>query len=181
MTQVTALLVMLAASACTRGTSPDAATSAPRPLTMNALEHVDRKAREPMLAEHPAGTLFVSGYGEPTPMLWKSGDHGATWMHVNVGRAEDGAVGNSDVDLAVARDGTLYFVAMVFDAKAGEGRRISVAVSHDAGTRWTWTRLSEQRYDDRPWVDVADDGTAHVIWNDGSGVNHAVSRDGGTT
>ena len=41
--------------------------------------------------------------------------------------------------------------------------------------------LSKTRFDDRPWVKVAPDGTAHVIWNDGAGVCHAVSRDGGLT
>ncbi len=36
-------------------------------------------------------------------------------------------------------------------------------------------------FDDRPWVEVATDGTVHVIWNDGRGVCHAVSQDGGNT
>jgi hypothetical protein len=81
-----------------------------------------------MIVEHPEGTLFVSGYsgdrasGPPqtVPRLWISTDHGSTWNAVNVGTEVDGAIGNSDVDLAVSRDGTLYFVSMGFDNKAFE-------------------------------------------------------------
>jgi hypothetical protein len=134
-----------------------------------------------MIVEHPDGTLFVSGYGEPAPTLWKSADHGVTWARVSVGTEAAGAIGNSDVDLAVARDGTLYFVAMVFDRKTDEGVSVSIAVSRDAAATWSWTLLSKARFDDRPWVAVAPDGVAHVIWNDGSGVCHAVSDDGGRT
>ena len=147
-------------------------------------DHLGLRAREPMVVEHPDGSLFVSGYGEPTPTLWKSRDGGRSWTTVNVGTAADGAIGNSDVDLAVSRDGTIYFVTMGYDVKAGnfgEGTHVAIGVSKDSGVRWSWTMLSKSRFDDRPWVEVAPDGTAHVIWNDGSGVCHAVSRDGGAT
>jgi hypothetical protein len=156
-------------------------SSAPAPNASLALaqrvDHVDVVAREPMLAEHPGGALFVAGYGEPRPTLWKSGDRGATWSRVDVGFE----VGNSDVDLAVAPDGTLYFASMLFDRAVGEGRQIAVGVSTDAGASWRWTMLTQNRFDDRPWVEVAPDGTAHAIWNDGSGVLHRVSRDRGAT
>jgi hypothetical protein len=134
-----------------------------------------------MVVEDPNGTLFVAGYGEAHPTLWKSIDGGITWARVAVGTASDGAIGDSDVDLAVARDGTLYLVAMVFDRKVSEGRSVSVGVSQDGGARWRWTLLSQHRFDDRPWVKVSVDGTAHVIWNDGSGVSYAVSKDRGIT
>lgn len=148
------------------------------------VEHVDVLAREPMVVQHPDGTLFVSGYGGPSPKLWKSRDEGATWTTVDVGTEADGAIGNSDVDLAVAPDGTLYFASMGYDRKAGvfgEGTHIALGVSKDAGATWSWTMLSKTRFDDRPWVEVAPDGTAHVIWNDGEGVCHAVSQDRGRT
>jgi hypothetical protein len=140
-----------------------------------------------MLVEHPSGTLFVSGYGSQVtgtdpnalPQLWKSGDGGASWERVDVGTSEAGAAGNSDVDLAVGSDGTLYFITMGFDRTTGEGTHIAIGVSGDLGASWTWTRLSQDRFDDRPWVEVAPNGTAHAIWNDGSGVSHAVSTDGG--
>ena len=164
-----------------------ACTTAPRPTRAAVLalaqhvEHIDVWGREPMVVQHPNGTLFVAGYGSPRPTLWKSADHGATWSRVDVGTEADGAVGNSDVDLAVATDGTLYFASMLFDRTTFEGRQIAIGVSTDAGSTWRWTTLSQQRFDDRPWVEVAPDGTTHVIWNDGSGVSHVSSRDRGAT
>lgn len=153
------------------------------PSTLVLADRIDHLegvvAAEPMGVEHPDGTLFVSGYGGPGPNLWRSQDHGTTWTRVNVGSAADGAIGNSDVDLAIAYDGTLYFVAMGFDGYKLEGRSIAIGVTSNEGATWRWTMLSKERFDDRPWVAVAADGTAHVIWNDGSGVRHAVSRDGG--
>jgi len=153
------------------------------------VEFLGGLAREPMIVELHDGTLFVSGYagdrasGPPqtVPRLWKSADHGFTWKAVNVGTEVDGAIGNSDVDLAVAQDGTLYFVSMGFDIKAFEGKHIAVGVSRDSGNSWHWTMLSKKRFDDRPWIAVEPDGAAHVIWNDGSGVYHSVSRDRGAT
>jgi hypothetical protein len=144
-------------------------------------EHIDVVGREPMLVEHPGGALFVAGYGEPRPTLWKSVDGGATWSRVDVGTEAAGAVGNSDVDLAVGSDGTLYFVSMLYDRTANEGRQIAIGVSSDIGASWRWTTLSQTRFADRPWVEVAPEGTAHVIWNDGSGISWAVSRDRGAT
>ncbi len=145
------------------------------------VDHLDLLAREPMVVETPDGALFVSGYGAGRPTLWKSADHGANWKLVNVGTAEGGAVGNSDVDLAGAPNGTLYYVNMTFDPKKMEGTRIDVGVSLDSGANWRWRTLSQNRFDDRPWVAVASDGTAHVIWNDGGGVRHTASRDAGAT
>ncbi|WP_373064861.1 hypothetical protein [Gemmatimonas sp.] len=49
-------------------------------------------AREPMLAQAPDGSLYVSGYGEDYEVLWRSTDGGAQWVRVNVGTAADGAV-----------------------------------------------------------------------------------------
>jgi hypothetical protein len=156
-------------------------------VATEGVEHLDRLAREPMIVELSDGTLFVTGYGgqfdevEKIPDLWRSRDHGATWEHVNVGRNADGAIGNSDVDLAVGPDNTLYFVAMSYDNKKFEGTRIAVGVSKDAGATWTWKVLSETRFDDRPWIGVTPDGTAHAIWNDGNGVRYEVGHDRGAS
>jgi hypothetical protein len=191
----TALIVLslVAISACQRSGEVRRAaleTAPPWTLTLAApIDHLDVVAREPMIVEHPDGTLFVSGYGaafmsgkrRDEATLWKSRDGGMTWSRVNVGTKADGAAGNSDIDLAIARDGTLYFATLVFDEKAMEGKQISVGVSKDIGATWKWTLLSKTRFDDRPWVKVAPDGTAHVIWNDGAGVCHGVSQDGGRT
>jgi hypothetical protein len=75
-------------------------------VATESVEHLERLARESMVVELRDGTLFVTGYGgqhgevEKIPDLWRSRDHGATWEHINVGRNADGAIGNSDVDLA---------------------------------------------------------------------------------
>jgi hypothetical protein len=146
-------------------------------VATEGVDHLDRLAWEAMVVELSDGGLFVSGYdndSEKSPGLWRSRDHGATWESVNVGSKAEGAIGDSDVDLAVGPDDTLYFVAMTYDVKKYEGVRIAVGASKDAGTKWSWRILSENRFDDRPWVGVAPDRTAHVIWNDGSGVPYAV-------
>ncbi|MBP1599370.1 MAG: repeat-like domain, partial [Acidobacteria bacterium] len=189
---VTALCIVVMAG-CRRTADDRRAalgTAPPWTLSMAApIDHLDVVAREPMIVEHPNGTLFVSGFGAAfrsgkrtdEATLWKSGDGGTTWARVNVGTVADGVAGNSDVDLAVARDGTLYFANLVYDEKANQGKQISVGVSRDAGASWKWTLLSKTPFDDRPWVKVAPDGAAHVIWNDGHGVCHAVSQDSGRT
>jgi hypothetical protein len=174
----------LAIAACARGANqPMPAAAAPRSelVLSGAVNVIGTPAREPMVVEHPNGALLVAGYGSPVPRLWRSLDAGATWSAVDVGTEAAGAVGNSDVDLAVSPDGTLYFVAMTYDRAKLEGTQIAMGVSRDGGTTWTWTQLSHTRYDDRPWVEVAPDGTAHAIWNDGSGVSYARSRDAGRT
>jgi hypothetical protein len=173
--------LVLLATACTAPAADSRPTAELRLVAVDSVDHVDVLAREPMVVRHPSGTLFVSGYGDSIPHLWKSTDNGATWTPVNVGTTADGAAGNSDVDLAVAPEGTLYFFTMVFDRTKLEGVKVQVAVSRDTGATWSWTALSSTRFDDRPWVEVAPDGTAHAIWNDGAGVSHAVSVDGGRT
>jgi hypothetical protein len=156
-------------------------------VVIDSVHHTDIQNREPMLAQLPNGSLFVTGFPrlphEPAraPSLWVSRSGGRDWTRVDVGSPSEGATGNSDVDLAVGPDGTLYFVTMGFDRSRGVGTHIAVGVSHDQGSTWTWTRLSNVPYVDRPWIEVAPDGTAHVIWNDGTGVFHVVSTDRGHT
>lgn len=144
-----------------------------------ATEKLDSLAREPMIVEHPEGALFVAGYGASVPTLWMSKDKGATWQSVNLGSEAEGAIGNSDVDLAMAPDGTLYMAVMTFDRTKYWGLGISIGVSKDQGKQWKWHRISETKYDDRPWIEIAPDGKVHVIWNDGQGVCYASSVDGG--
>jgi hypothetical protein len=155
---------------------------------LESVDHVEHLAREPAIRQHPNGNLFVTGYAadrEPEPQtvprLWKSKDGGTTWSLVNVGGEKEGALANSDVSLAIAPDGTIYLASMRFDVKAGEGVHIVVGVSKDDGQSWRWKMLSKKRFDDRPWVAVSPDGTAHVIWNDGSAVHRVTSSDRGAT
>lgn len=142
-------------------------------------------AREPAIAELPDGTLFVAGYGRSQapesfvrPRLWRSGDGGATWAPVAQGGALEGALGNSDADLAVAPDGTLYHVVLLYFPW---GHAVSVGASPDAGATWTWSLLAHGPWVDRPWVEVAPDGTAHAVWSSPRGTHHASSADGGAT
>jgi hypothetical protein len=151
-------------------------------VALEPTDHPDQLAREPMIVETSDGALLVSGYGSgPRARLWRSHDEGSTWERVEVGTEEDGAIGNSDVDLAVGPDGTIYFVNMSFDREKFEGTGITIGSSLDAGSSWVWSSLSSDRFDDRPWVEVAPDGVAHAIWNDGEGVSHATSSDRGQT
>ncbi len=156
---------------------------APQPLPArlvlaDSVDHLDLLTREGMVVRHPGGTLFASGYGDTIPHLWKSADNGVSWTAINVASIP-GAAGNSDVDLAVAPDGSLYFITMSYNRTTSEGTSVQLAVSHDTGSTWTWRQLSKTRFDDRPWIDVAPNGVAHAIWNDGAGVSHAISIDRG--
>lgn len=150
-------------------------------------DHLDTLAREPMLVRHDSGALFVAGYPSQVtgtdwtapPLLWRSDDDGASWDRVDVGSTADGAQGNSDVDLTIGPDGTLYFLSMGFNRSTRAGTHIAVGVSDDVGETWQWHMLSATRFDDRPWISVAPNGTVHVIWNDGGGVRHSISPDSG--
>lgn len=181
---------------------------APKLVLLQRVEHVGEPAGivtdEPMLAQLPSGTLFVAGNESPAPdslqdserlgkddaywlsrkgplhdALWKSEDSGRSWSLVDLGPSPAATFGNSDVDLAAAPDGTLYFATMRYDATASKGSGISVGVSHDAGATWVWTAVSRRPFDDRPWVVASPDGSAHVIWNRADGVFYSESRDRG--
>lgn len=159
------------------------ADRSPEPIlrVIQRVEYLDRATREPMVAEHPDGTLFIAGYfNEPLPTLYRSPDRGASWHRVNVGSDAERA-GNSDVDLAIGRDGMLYYISMAYDRQKQEGTQIAIGSSRDMGATWRWKTISKNAGDDRPWIDVAPDGTAHAIWNDGHGVSHVVSKDHGLT
>jgi len=57
------------------------------------VDHLDKLAREPMIVQHPDGSLFVTGYSneDTVPKIWKSKDEGATWERLNVGTQADRA------------------------------------------------------------------------------------------
>jgi photosystem II stability/assembly factor-like uncharacterized protein len=177
--QRASLTLLMVVLACTpRG---DAGTSLPVLTLADSSEFIGRLGREPMVVQHPGGAIFVAGYGDTVPHLWRSDDNGRSWAMVNVGERADGAYGNSDVELAVGPDSTLYFLNMSFDRQKLEGTRIDLATSRDGGVTWQWHQLSDTRLDDRPWIDVAPSNVAHAIWNDGAGVSYVRSADGGRT
>lgn len=151
--------------------------------------------REPMVAEHPNGDFYVTGYENSgiSPKLWKSTDQGKSWIKLDTGTLEQGADGNSDVDLIIDKDGVIYLLSMKytripeevvmedFDFSTMKGEHIVVGVSRDEGITWEWTYLSQNDYDDRPWIEIASDGSVHVIWNDGKGIHYSTSTNQGKT
>ena len=49
-------------------------------IIKNKIDHLSSLAREPMVVEHPNGSLFVTGYtnGTDSPQLWESKAH--SWI-----------------------------------------------------------------------------------------------------
>ena len=174
------LLSLVILLGCARVPRPVDPTAVALPLQAR-VDRYGTRTREPMVVQHPSGALVVAGYAVRSQALWRSRDGGAHWDSLAIADSTGAMVGNSDTDLAVAPDGTLYFASMSFDRSVSEGRRIAIGVSRDVGETWRWQVIDATRFDDRPWVKVAPDGTVHAIWNDGSGVRHMTSRDGGAT
>ncbi len=171
--------VLASVAACAKAPEPPAQPA--RLVLADSVDHLESLAREPMVLRHPGGALFVTGYWDTIPPIFKSTDNGATWARLDVGAARDGAFGNSDCDLAVGPDGTLYLITLVYDRRAMRGVSVHVGVSRDLGITWKWTQHSKADLDDRPWIDAAPDGTVHAIWNDGAGVRIVTSSDTGRT
>ena len=172
-----AVALLVLATGCGKDTAPSAAPT--RLVLADSVDQLGSLAREPMVVRHPTGALFVTGYWDTIPPVWKSIDNGATWSKLDVGTAANGALGNSDSDLAVGPDGTVYLITLVFSRTTFRGVSVQVAVSHDVGDTWTWTQVAKADLVDRPWIDAAPDGTVHAIWNDGGGVRRVVSADSG--
>ena len=169
----------MAAAAALMIAHPLAAQQPARLTVASHSVHLDSLGREPMLVQLPSGALVASGYSQTIASAWRSTDKGATWKRIDTRPEANGLLGNSDVSLAVAPDGTLYWAAMVFDRSKGAGVAVNVGVSTDAGATWRWTTATQAHFDDRPWIAVAPDGMVHLIWNDGSGVHHSTSMDRG--
>jgi hypothetical protein len=186
----------------------------PAPVEVSAL-HVgeavridaEQPAREPAIVQAPDGALYVAGFwgfarvaerpGTPQnllqgPLAWKSTDAGATWQRLEPGTALQGAVSNSDLDLAAAADGTLYLASLsYYSVPLPAGLPVAVdpattlavvvGATRDGGATWTWTRLDAGPERSHPWVASAPDGTAHVVWGTPEGIAHARSGDAGAT
>ncbi len=164
-----------------------------RLIVKNKVDHLETLAREPMVAQHPNGDLYVTGYRNngDIPQLWKSTDLGSTWKLVDVGTFEDGAQGNSDVDLMIDDEGNIYLLSMTytkfpenlegFDFSTVKGSQVTLGISRDEGETWKWQYISQRDYDDRPWITESSNGILHIIWNDGKGVHYSTSTDKGVT
>lgn len=179
------------------GTQPQA-LELPRlgfPLDVGDAVRIDggQPAREPAIAQAPDGALYVAGfwgqyrYGErapgslanllSTPLLWKSADGGGSWQRLDPGLPAQGALGNSDVDLAVDGAGTVYIVSLTY---LREATLLAAGASRDGGESWTWTLLDRGPAPGRPWVEAGPGGEVHAVWDHG-GVRHAITSDGGAT
>lgn len=162
-------------------------------VVKNRVDHLETLAREPMVAQHPNGDLYVTGYRNngDIPQLWKSTDMGSSWELVDVGTFEDGAQGNSDVDLMIDDEGNIYLLSMTytkfpenlegFDFSTVKGSQVTLGISRDEGETWKWQFISRNDYDDRPWITESSNGDLHIIWNDGKGIHYSISTDQGET
>lgn len=178
-----AFAALAGCAASTMDSAPASAASLEAPL--QPLSILGMPLREPAIVEHPDGALFVAGFDEDQttdslyrPRLYRSDDGGTRWARVDQGDIAEGAAGNSDADLAVAPDGTLYHAAMEW---MPWGHAILVGASADAGATWRWQPVAVGPFVDRPWIAVAPDGMAHLTWSSPQGLHHASSDDRGAT
>ena len=149
--------------------------------------HIEFLSREPMLVQHPDGTLFTTGYtnSRAIPDVWKSSDLGSIWEKINGGSMETGAGGNSDKDLAIDEKGNVFVASMEFgplesDSSVWAGKYIVLGISKDKGASWEWKYVSREIGDDRPWITTSP-GKVHLVWNNKRGVFYRVSKDEGAS
>lgn len=150
-------------------------------------------AREPAIEEAPDGTLYVAAFwGQyrfpehlpgssqnalSVPLVWKSTDGGKQWSRVNPGLPLQGALGNSDVDLAVDSRGTVYLASTVYWR---QGTTLFLGATQDGGASWRWSLLDRGPSAFRPWLDVGPDDRPRVVWGH-RGIHQAYSSDRGAT
>lgn len=119
---------------------PDAVTFSP-PVLVGA--HVG----EPGFRVGPDGTLWVHAPGG----LWKSTDNGVTFTDITHTFGPGPVVGG-DADLAIGKDGSLYYT----DLQALVA--ISVYSSHNGGISWFENPLASMvPGDDRQWIEAGPD------------------------
>lgn len=203
-------ILFLLVSACLA--EPDPATpqvpaGSPTPLTVSDAVRIDREqpAREPAILETPDGSLWVAGFWgfarhteyrgtaqniAQGPLVWKSQDSGKTWRRLAPGTPVDGAVSNSDLDLAADAKGGFYLTALSYysvptpvapPADPATTLTVVVGATLDGGATWRWTRLDQGSARSHPWVAADPAGNIHVVWSDGQGIRHSASADRGAT
>ena len=141
-------------------------------------DQLEELTMEPMLVQDSDGTIYVTGFNQQYPILFKSVDNGNTWSSVDIGKEEDGAIGDSDADLIICDNGSIHMAVMYFDS--GEGRAISVASRPIDSNDWKWTTVAEKKVD-RPWLESSPDGKVHLIWSDSTGVCYTRTPNDGIT
>lgn len=123
----------------------------PAPVAPGFLPPVDVGARvgEPGFRVAKDGTIWVHAPGG----LWKSTDNGESFEEVTAALGP-GPVFGGDADLAIGRNGSLYYTDL-------EGLvYISVFRSHDNGVTWQENPFaSELPGDDRQWIETGPDAS----------------------
>ena len=108
---------------------------------------------EPSLGVAPDGTLFVNGDGGRGGGVYRSTDGGVTWERV---ATPVEPMPNFDPDLAVDRDGNVWFSALNIACTA-------TAVSRDHGDSWTSNPAAcNTPVSDRQYVIPTEGGTAYL-------------------
>src|SRR5581483_2922899 len=121
-------------------------------------------------AGYDGKTLYVGNPGD----VWRSDDGGKTWQHP--GNA--GLEGGGDGDVAVDRNGTVYYLGLL----GKEGRTIPFLASHDRGETWSKAvDLAEGGGKDREWIDVTPEGGIAATWRGKTGIEFNGSPDGGAS
>ena len=139
---------------------------------------IDGMPGEPMIVQHPDGSLYLGGYVYPKYVaLYQSRDLGLNWQKVDLKNENNPELGNSDIDLTIAPNGSVHMAAMHWGDYEGAG--ISVVSSRNGTDTWIWNRISQVLGDDRPWIRATPDETIHLIWNNRNGINYVRSSDNG--
>lgn len=129
---------------------------------------------EPGLRLAGNGTIYVHVPGD----LFKSTDNGANWTSLSAELNAALAVQGGDADLAIGKDGSLYYTDLESLAA------ISVYTSHDKGATWTANAdASDLPGDDRMWIEAGPDagplstgGEALYLTFNNEGANVVVSK-----
>lgn len=152
------LLALPALAGCVQEPAPAAtlapAAEAPRPFarTLAAIDPAGGHG-EPSFGVAPDGTLFANGEGGQGGAVYRSVDNGTTWERV---ATPVEPLLNADPDLAVDKDGTVWFSALWIGCS-------SVATSQDLGETWTSTPAAcTSPVADRQYVIPTEGGEAYL-------------------
>lgn len=108
---------------------------------------------EPSFGVAPDGTLYANGEGGEGGAVYRSTDGGATWERI---ATPVEPMPNMDPDLAVDKDGTIWFSALWIGCT-------STATSKDGGETWTMNPLAcNAPVSDRQYVIPTSGGTAYL-------------------
>lgn len=121
-------------------------------------------------AAYDGRTLYIGNPGG----VWRSDDSGKTWVQPKNTNLE----GGGDGDVAVDRNGTVYYLGL----NGKEGRTIPFLRSTDGGETWSpAVDVADKTGSDREWIDVTPEGRVYGVWRGDTGIEFNGSPDGGIT